>query len=90
MANQCESWHMMTMSEDHRIDRICSVQCEYVIRYLGHAELFPQVNIWSNLTTAYTLVLAVSFIFKSTAQNIFDSTIFLFAVCFHWQVLNLS
>jgi small-conductance mechanosensitive channel len=31
------------------------------------------------LTTAYTLVIAISFIFKSAAQNLFDSVIFLFA-----------
>lgn len=37
------------------------------------------VNIYSNLTTAYTIAIAASFIFKSAAQNLFDSVIFLFA-----------
>lgn len=37
------------------------------------------VDIYSNLTTAYTIAIAASFIFKSAAQNIFDSVIFLFA-----------
>lgn len=38
-----------------------------------------KVNIYSNLTTAYTIAIAASFIFKSAAQNVFDSVIFLFA-----------
>ena len=37
------------------------------------------INIYSNLTTAYTLMIALSFIFKSAASNLFDSIVFLFA-----------
>ena len=53
------------------------VACLFVLALIAFA-IF-NVDIYSNLTTAYTVVIAVSFVFKSAAQNVFDSVIFLFA-----------
>jgi small-conductance mechanosensitive channel len=59
------------------LDRLFLAVCVFIVALIAFAVF--NVNIYSNLTTAYTIAIAISFIFKSAAQNVFDSVIFLFA-----------
>lgn len=59
------------------LDRLFQIAALIILALVAFA-IF-KVNIYSNLTTAYTIAIAASFIFKSAAQNVFDSVIFLFA-----------